>query len=174
MKNTFPIRGNGFELRTWQQGDESSLAEYANNINVWNNVRDFFPHPYTENDGKAYIEMNATLPYVQNLAIVVDGKAVGGLGIVPQQDVERFNAEIGYWIGEPYWNRGIVTEAVKTAINYFFSATDFIRLFASIYEYNVPSMRVLEKCGFRKVGIMEKMFYKNGRFLNCHFYELLK
>lgn len=169
-----PIRKNGFELRPWKQEDVASLAEQANNINVWNNVRDSFPYPYTEEDGHVFIKMNEELPFIQNLAIIVDNKAVGGVGIISQTDVERFSAEIGYWIGEPYWDKGIVTEAVKAAVDYFFSATSLMRLFASVFEYNVASMRVMEKAGFRKAGVMEKAAYKNGRFVDFHYYELLK
>jgi len=169
-----PIQREEFLLRPWQPDDAISLAENANNIHVWNNVRDGFPHPYTVEDGINYINMTLKQPYIQNLAIVVDGKAVGGVGIIPQSDVERFNAEIGYWIGESNWNKGIMTEVVKAAITYFFSTTDIIRLFACVYEYNIGSMRVMEKAGFRKVGIMEKAAYKNDHFVNFHYFEILK
>jgi len=169
-----PIQREEFLLRPWQPDDAISLAENANNIHVWNNVRDGFPHPYTVEDGKSYINMTLQQPYIQNLAILVDGKAVGGVGIIPQSDVERFNAEIGYWIGESYWNKGIMTEVVKAAITFFFSTTDIIRLFACVYEYNIGSMRVMQKAGFRKVGIMEKAAYKNDRFINFHYFEILK
>jgi RimJ/RimL family protein N-acetyltransferase len=170
----FPIKTNLFELRPWQIEDIASLAENANNINIWNNVRDSFPHPYTIEDGQAYITMDMQRPYIQNLAIVIDDKAVGGVGIVPQTDVERFSAEMGYWIGEYYWGKGIVTEVVKTALNYFFSHREIVRIYAFVYEYNISSMRVLEKAGFRKVGIMEKAVYKNNKFLNTTYYEILK
>ena len=93
---------------------------------------------------------------------------------IPATDVERFSAEVGYWIGEPFWNQGIVTDALKKAINYYFEHTDKIRVFAVVFEHNSPSMRVLEKVGFTKVGIMQKAIFKNDNFMNAHYYELIK
>jgi RimJ/RimL family protein N-acetyltransferase len=102
-----------FTLREWQISDVASLAENANNINIWNNVRDALPHPYSEKDGREYIEMVLSQPKPATLfAIVVDGKAVGSIGFFLRTDVERISAELGYFIGEKYWNKGIVTEAV--------------------------------------------------------------
>jgi len=170
----FPIKKDGFELRPWEKGDAPSLARYANNKHIWDNVRDGFPHPYTEKDAMVYIDLNMQLPYLQNLAIIVDGHAVGGVGIVPQEDIERFNAELGYWIGEPYWNKGIVSQVVESAVSYFFSTTELIRIYAIVFESNEASKRILEKNGFRKVGIMEKAVYKNERFFHVHYYEILK
>ena len=88
--------------------------------------------------------------------------------------LERFSAEVGYWIGEPFWNQGIVTDALKEAINYYFEHTDKVRVFAVVFEHNSPSMRVLEKVGFTKVGIMQKAIFKNDNFTNAHYYELIK
>lgn len=168
------IQRKNYLLRPWEAQDAVSLAEYANNMKIWKNVRDTFPHPYTLEDAREFIEFNGGLPYLQNFAIVVDGCAVGGLGFIPQSDVERFSAEIGYWIGEPFWNKGIITDAVSMLVNYIFANTDMIRLYASVYGYNTSSMRVLEKNKFRKVGIRLKAACKEGRMLDLHCYELLK
>ena len=107
-------------------------------------------------------------------AIVIDGEAAGGIGLVRQSDVERLSAEIGYWIGEPHWNRGIAGDAVGSICEYAFRETELIRLFASVFEYNAPSMRVLEKNGFRKVGVQRRAAIKEGRIIDLHLYERVK
>jgi RimJ/RimL family protein N-acetyltransferase len=165
------IQGKTFQLRPWQPEDAPSLAAEANNINLSKNVRDAFPYPYTEEHAKVYIDQACAKSPQQDFAIVIDGKAVGGIGVVPLSDVERFSAEIGYWIGESYWNKGIVTEVLQTFCNYLFAHTSLVRLFACVYEYNLPSARVLEKTGFRKVGILQKAAFKNNRFVNMFYYE---
>ena len=91
-----------------------------------------------------------------------------------QCDVERLSAEIGYWIGEPHWNRGIAGDAVGSICEYAFRETELIRLFASVFEYNAPSMRVLEKNGFRKVGVQRRAAIKEGRIIDLHLYERVK
>ena len=89
--------------------------------------------------------------------------------------MERFNAEIGYWIAEPYWNKGMMTQALRQAVSDYFSQTDVVRIFAKVYAGNFASMRALEKAGFRKTGIIQhKACFKNGQFLDCHCFELLK
>ncbi len=170
------FRGNNFVLREWREDDLGSIAENANNINVWNNLRDFFPHPYTFADATAFFEVIKTRPYQQEFVIVVDGKAVGNIGFYPQgNDVERFSAEIGYFIGEPYWGRGIMGDAVKVLVEeYIFVHTPIVRVFTAVYEYNIGSQRVLEKAGFDRIGIFHKAAYKNGRFINEVAFERVK
>jgi RimJ/RimL family protein N-acetyltransferase len=160
-----------FQLRPWQPGDAPSLAAEANNVNISKNLRDAFPYPYTEEDAKAYIDQTCTKSPQQDFAIVIDGKAVGGISVVPLSDVERFSAEIGYWIGESYWNKGVGTKSLQTFSAYLFTHTNIVRLFAYVYEHNLPSARVLEKAGFRKVGVLEKAAFKNNRFVNMLYYE---
>ena len=106
--NSYPmeIQRPGYLLREWRATDCTSLARYANNINIWRNVRDRFPHPYTEEDGRFFIGNIVPQSPGYEFAIVIDGEAAGGIGLVRQSDVERLSAEIGYWIGEPHWNRG--------------------------------------------------------------------
>lgn len=169
-----PIRREGYLIRSWQPDDEASLAATLNNIAIWNNVRDALPYPYTLDDAREYIAFTRQKPYPQDFAIEIDGKAAGGIGFVPQTDVERFNAEIGYWIGEAYWNRGIASDAVRVLADYVFLHTAIVRLYAHVYDYNEASMRVLGKAGFRKIGIMQQAAFKNGRFIDLHAYELIK
>ncbi len=166
-------QGN-FKLREWKLTDGVSLAKHINNVKIWNNVRDGLPYPYTILDADKYIRMVQAQSYVQNFAIEVEGKAVGGVGIVPLSDVERFTAEVGYWLGEDYWNRGIVSEAVGVLVDYVFRETQIIRLFASVYEYNSASMRVLEKVGFTRQAILRDAAIKNGRVIDMYYYDLVK
>ena len=164
-----------FELREWRLSDVASLAENANNINVWNNVRDYFPYPYSEKDGEQFIEMCLNKPKpATDLAIVVDGKAVGGIGIVLQNDVERIGAEIGYWIGENYWNKGIMTKVVKEMTEYVFLNFPLHKIYAPIFDFNIASQKVLQKAGFEREGILKQAAIKNDKIIDLHYYSLLK
>ena len=137
-------------------------------------MRDGFPSPYTEEDAREYIESTLSKGCVQDFAIVIDGKAIGGIGFIPQSDVERYSAEIGYWLGEPYWGQGIMSGIVFRFVEYIFTTTELVRLYASVFDYNTASRRVLEKCGFRLVGIMRKAVRKNDRWVDMCCYEMLK
>lgn len=164
-----------FVLRPWRMTDCESLAANANSKRIWDNVRDFFPHPYTVDDAKAFIgEMVAQRRELCDFAITIDGNAVGGVGFVRGIDVERLSAELGYWLGEAYWNRGIMTDAVRAVADYVFHHTDIIRLFAPVFAYNQGSMRVLEKAGFTKLAVLHKAAIKNGSVVDMHYYELVK
>lgn len=165
---------NKYTLRTWQAEDALSLAQELNNKKIWDNCRDTLPYPYRLEDAKAIIDIIKKKEGIHDFCIEVNGKAVGNIGFMPEADVERFNAEVGYVIGEDYWNQGIVTDALQEAIRYYFALTDKIRIFAFVFEHNLPSMRVLEKAGFTKVGVMTKSIFKNGHFINAHLFELLK
>jgi len=170
------LKGSNFILREWREEDFESMAENANNINVWNNLRDFFPHPYTIDDAAAFFEVIKTRPYQQEFAIVVNGKAVGNIGFFPQgNDIERFSAEIGYFIGEPYWGKGIMSAAVKLLIEeYIFVHTPIVRVFTAVYEHNIGSQKVLRKAGFDLIGTFHKAAYKNGMFINEIAFEKIK
>lgn len=168
------IERNGYILRQWEINDAISLAENINNKKIWDNVRDSLPFPYTEDDAKAFIAFTRETPYPQNFAIVVNNKAVGCVGISPCIDVERISAEIGYWLGEAYWGRGITSDAVKAVTEYIFKYTDIIRLFASVYEHNHASMKVLENAGYARLCILHKAAIKNGVILDMPYYELVK
>lgn len=161
-------------IREWTREDRSALARNINNINIWNNVRDGLPFPYTEEDADFFINVVLEKAYQQDFAIEIDGMAAGSVGIIPGHDVERLNAEIGFWLGEQFWGRGVMSEAVSLISRYIFENTDMIRLFASVYEYNTASMRVLEKAGFTKIAVFHKAAIKNGKILDLHYYELVK
>lgn len=169
------IEKENYILREWNLDDSASLATYANNIKVWNNVRDYFPHPYSQTDGITFISkaLSKAKP-ITDFAIEIDGQAVGGIGIVPNEDVERITAEIGYWLGEPFWNRGIMSQVIRDVANYTFSNFAISKLYAPVFEYNKASMRVLEKAGFIKEAILHKAAIKNNKVIDLHYYALFK
>ncbi|MDR2886441.1 MAG: GNAT family N-acetyltransferase [Bacteroidales bacterium] len=165
-----------YELREWRLSDAASLAENANNIELWNNLRDALPHPYTENDAKAYIEMVMAQPGpATQFAIAVDGKAVGSIGFFPRTDVERITAELGYWLGEKYWNKGIMTGAVKQTAGYAFTRfPELCKIYATPFDFNVASQKVLQKAGFECEAILKQAAIKNGKIIDEHYYSLFR
>jgi RimJ/RimL family protein N-acetyltransferase len=164
------------ELREWQMSDAASIAENANNIAIWDNVRDYFPHPYSEENGRQFIGMVLSKPKpATDMSIIIDGKAVGGVGIVLQTDVERVSAEMGYWLGENYWNRGVMTDVVKQMVTYTFTHFPELRkIYAPVFDFNIASQRVLQKAGFECEGILKQAAIKNGKVTDLHYYGMLK
>ena len=164
-----------FILREWRLSDKESLAEHADNIGIWNCVRDYFPYPYTIKDGEEFITMVMGKPKpAVDLAIEIEGRAVGGVGIVLQQDVERVGAEIGYWLGERYWNRGVMTDVIKKMVEYSFANFHIQKLYATIFDFNIASQRVLEKAGFEKEAVLKQAAIKNDKIIDLHYYGLIK
>ncbi len=161
-------------LRELHPADKQILAELANNKRIWNNVRDFFPHPYTEKDAIEFIEICAKENPKTTFAIEFQNEFVGITGLVLQTDIYRTTAEIGYWIGEPYWNKGIATKAVKLLVNYGFDSLKLNRIFSGVFENSKASQKVLEKCGFRLEGIFEKSILKNNAIINEYRYGIVK
>jgi [ribosomal protein S5]-alanine N-acetyltransferase len=161
-------------LRQWRRGDETSLVHHANNYNIWRNVRDRFPHPYTIEDAVAWIEHSSAEFPPSNFAIVVDGQAVGGIGLIFGEDILRRSAELGYWLGEEYWGRGIVADAVRGMTEWAFESFDICRIWAGVLEQNPASMRVLEKAGFTFEARMRKAVTKEGRTMDDFIYALIR
>ena len=153
-------------LRPWKPGDEESLVRHANSRVIWRNLRDAFPHPYTLANAQHWIRSANPATPVTNFAIVVDGTAVGGIGLVLKDDVFRRSAEIGYWLGEEYWGRGIVTEAVRAVTDYAFATFDLCRVYAGVFEWNPASMRVLEKAGYEYECRTRKSVVKDGEIID--------
>jgi len=150
-------------LRPFRNGDQASIVRCANNRKVWINLRDRFPHPYTQADADAWIRQVAGQDPSTQYAIEVEGEAVGGIGITVQEDVHRRAAEIGYWLGEPFWGRGIMSEAVPAFTAYAFATFDLCRIYASVFEWNSSSGRILEKAGYILEGRLRKSVTKDGR-----------
>jgi RimJ/RimL family protein N-acetyltransferase len=161
-------------LRPWRPGDETALVRHANNRNVSRNMRDRFPYPYTAADATEWIERTRAEHPVLNVAIVIDGAPVGGSGLVPGTDVFRRSAEIGYWLAEPYWGRGIATEVLQAMTEYAFATLDICRLEAGVFEWNPASARVLEKAGYVLEGRKRRSVTKDGRTIDWSWYARLR
>ena len=161
-------------LRPWRVGDEASLVRHADNRNVSRNMRDRFPHPYTAADADAWITRACAQTPPTSCAIVVDGAAVGGVGIDLGVDVFRRSAEIGYWLGEPFWGRGIATEVLGAFTEYAFAHFDLCRLEAGVFDWNPASTRVLEKVGYVLEGRARLSVTKDGRTGDRLLYALVR
>ncbi len=168
------IEGSSFTLRPWQPEDAESLAKHANNQKVSRNLRDGFPYPYTLADARSWIEMIQANKKDVVYAIAVNGEACGGIGLHALQDIYRFNAEIGFWLSEAHWNKGITTEAVGLIVEYGFTHFQWVRIFAGVFSTNLASMRVFEKNGFSREAIHHKAVKKEGVFLDEVIFAKLK
>jgi len=157
-------------LRPWKLDDAESLARNANDRDVWLHLRDFFPHPYTLADANAYLKRITEIRPATALAITFDGEACGNISASIQSDVHRFTAEIGYWLGKPYWGRGIMTEAVGAFTDYLISTFELSRIFAVPYANNPASARTLEKNGYALEGRMRQSVVKDGKVLDQFLY----
>lgn len=164
------IAGRTCLLRPLVAADAASLARHANDRDVWLNLRDRFPHPYTLDDARAYIAAAAARPRQTSFGIVVDGEAAGNIGLMPGDDVERFTAEIGYWLGRAFWGRGVMTEAVLATTRYAFAELGLHRVFAVPFAGNRASARVLEKAGYVCEGRMRRSAVKDGVVLDQWLY----
>lgn len=149
-------------LRNFKPEDKFRMAELADNEKIAINLRDAFPHPYGLSDAEEFISMCIGQVPTEVFAIEYNGEYVGNIGLHKQSDVYSKSAELGYFIGEPYWNRGITTRAVKLICDYGFRELDIVRIYSGVFEYNLPSQRVLEKCGFVKEAVLKSAVFKNG------------
>jgi RimJ/RimL family protein N-acetyltransferase len=161
-------------LRPLNDNDSPELARLANNKKIWDNLRDFIPFPYTIEDAIFFINMVKEEKPVMTFAIEFEEQLCGVISLVGQKDVYRKTAEIGYWIGEPFWNKGIATIAVKLITKYGFDQLDSVRIHTGVFECNTGSMKVLEKNGYKNEGIFEKAILKNGRIWNEHRFSKIK
>ena len=161
-------------LREWRRGDEPSLVRHANNRNIWLNVRDTFPHPYTRSDALDWVQLASGEGLNLVFAIDIDGFAVGAVGLRPGEDVNRLSAEIGYWLGEEFWGRGIATEVLAAVTEYAFQSLGMARVYAEVFEWNAASMRVLEKCGFEREGVLRKAAMKDRKLIDQIVYSKVR
>jgi len=161
-------------VRSWEWRDRDAIVQHANNRNVWINLRDRFPHPYTVNDARRWLDMVVGHQPETNFAIDVAGEAVGGIGFTVQHDVARRSAEIGYWLGEKFWGRGIATEALVAVTDHAFSHYDVCRLYAHVFDWNRASARVLEKAGYEFEGRLKKSVIKDGQTIDQLMYAMIR
>ena len=150
-------------LKKWTPDDLETLVKYANNTKIADNLTDAFPSPYTMEDGRAYIEGAMNDSPTKFFAVTYGGEIVGSIGVFPQSDVHRKNAAVAYWIAEPFWGRGIATEAIRLVVEYGFSAFDIVRIYAKPFGMNTGSHRALEKAGFTLEARLKNVIFKNGQ-----------
>ncbi len=163
-----------YKLRPWNINDLDSLVKYANNPNIAKYLTDGFPHPYVKENGRKFIEHATADDPVHIFAIDINGEAVGGIGIHPQTDIQKKNAELGYWLAEPFWGNGIMTEAIKQIVNFAFITFDINRIFARPFGNNPGSQKILEKNGFTLEAKFDQTLIKNGQLLDELIYAIRK
>ena len=168
------IGKSNIELNPLRKENAAELAHLANDKTIFDNVRDYFPHPYSVNDAISFITSKMGLKPTTTFGIFYQGNLSGMVDIKLQTDVYRKSAEIGYWIGAPYRGLGIATHAVSLITDYGIKAFDLNRLYAGVFSTNPGSMRVLEKCGYLLEGISRQAVWKNGQFLDLHLYGYVK
>jgi ribosomal-protein-alanine N-acetyltransferase len=157
-------------IRSLREEDAASLAQHANNRRIWLNLRDTFPHPYSLEDAQQFIARSSELPRETVFAIEVDSQAVGTISVLLREGIERGTGELGYWLGEPFWGRGLMTEAVRAFSAFVLREFELLRLEAWAFEGNPGSARVLEKTGFTLEGTVRRSVIKDGQVLDCKLY----
>ncbi|MDB5250316.1 MAG: family N-acetyltransferase [Segetibacter sp.] len=157
---------NRVQIRSWKPEDAGPLAAICNNKKIWLNVRDTFPHPYTVGNAVEWISFTLGQKPIKNMAIVYNGNIAGSIGVTPKEDVYRKSIEIGYFVGEAYWGKGIATLAVAQMMEYIKTNFEVVRIYAEVFGHNKASMKVLKKNGFHLEGIREKAVIKNNEIMD--------
>jgi len=162
-------------LRPWRTSDEQALARAANNRNIWRNLRDVFPHPYGQHDAVEWIAKHVGVEPVRFFAIEHAGELAGSIAVVALDDVRRRSAEIGYFVAEPFWGRGIATAAVRGITAHAFETfPELVRIEAAVFAWNVASMRVLLKAGYEREGVLRQSVWKDGALVDSMLYAKLR
>ena len=164
------------KIRKWKLTDAKDIAVALSNKKIQDNLRDGLPYPYSEQDGIDFISsmLSANEDETFAFAIILDDKAIGSIGVFRQQNIHRQTAEMGYYIAEEYWGKGIMTDAVKQICHYVFENSDILRIYAEPFAYNTGSCRVLEKAGFQYEGTLRNNAVKNGKVIDMNMYSLLR
>ena len=161
-------------IRPWRLDDAESIARHANNRKIWLGVRDLFPHPYTIQDGHEFLQRAMSEQPDTKFCVEIEGAAVGGIGVHPGQDVHRHTATMGYWLGEKFWGRGIMTEVVIAVTDFCLANFPLRRISAEVFSSNPASARVLEKAGFSYEGRLKNHVLKDGELLDSLLYAYTK
>lgn len=161
-------------LRSFEHGDEEQLVKYANNRSIWINLMDGFPHPYTIKDAIKWVTFCLTESENVHLAIIYKDELIGAIGAQFREDIYRYSSELGYWIGEPFWGKGIVTRIIKSFTSYIFKTYKIERIYANTFPNNISSNKVLLKNGFEREGTLRKAAFKDGFFIDLEIFGLLK
>jgi len=168
------IKGNGFLLRKWKRDDATALQRLADNPKIAANLYNRFPSPYTLDDAGFFINLKIDEDPATSFVIEIDGRFAGTIGLQFREDVYERSPLIGYWLGEEFWGKGVMTEATKLITNYAFEQFDIICLQAGVFSWNPASMQVLEKAGYTKQAILAGSVCKNGEVLDEHIYMAYK
>lgn len=170
--NAIPFDAGCCSIRRLKVSDKPELARLANDWEVAKNLRNVFPHPYTDADADAWFGELAKRDPLTNFAIAVDDQFAGGVGLYLRGDVHYRSAEIGCWLGRDYWGRGIATAAVRAFTRNGFAAHDLLRIYAGVFSWNSASMRVLEKVGYAREGLLRQSVVKDGHILDVVMYAM--
>ena len=165
-----------FKLRDWKLKDAESIVPLANNEKIAGNLRNTFPYPYTLDDAHLFISksihQNKRMQW--NKAIIIDDSASGSISLLMQEDVSCKSGELGFWLGEPYWGKGIMKHAITQICEMAFNEWDLVRIYARPFAENLRARKTLEKAGFQLEGIFKNSIYKNGKVLDSCMYALIK
>ncbi len=162
-------------LRAWKKTDADDLSKALNNPAILKNLRDGLPYPYTKQDALQYIDsmLSAKENSAYAFAVCIDDKAIGSIGVFRQNNIHKYTGELGYYIAQEYWSKGVGTSAVRQICDYIFKYTDIMRIFAEPFFYNTASCRILEKNGFSYEGTLRSNAVKDKVVLDMKMYSLL-
>lgn len=169
-----PIATSYGEIRPWRDSDVPALVKYANNRKIWLNLRDGFPHPYTADSARAFLALVKSQAPTTFFALATAEEAIGGIGVSLNKDVHRLTAEMGYWLAEPFWGKGFMTETVMKFTEQAMQEFGLVRIYAEPYADNAGSCRLLEKAGFTLEGRLRNSVIKDGRILDQFMYAKVK
>lgn len=161
-------------VRAWDPADRAALVAIANDRRIWRNLTHRFPHPYTAADADRWFDLLERMPRPTHWAIEIAGQLAGGIGADAGEGVDARSAHFGYWLAPAYWGRGIMTAACRATAQHLLDHSDLVRLEARVFAWNPASMRVLEKCGFEREGLLRRSVWKDGQVIDAVLYARVR